>query len=379
MRLSTKINAFVHELFRRRVMWKYRKEIATAKRQHPELFCGVSKKMMQKHLDLWRRFDKNLTGEWMQLLTAIRGVEDPYIVPSTVYYGVIERCLNNCNASSTGIEDKNLMSLYVNKNDRAYSVVRYNQGCFFDDDFNPLSYEEADRYISNFKGDLIGKIANGSSGGHSITLYRDNKDGCKMSKNYKLTSEWIRRHTLSYIVQERLKQEPTISAINPGSINTMRMMTYRRPWDGVVQLGASMIRFGYGDSIVDNISSGGMSVGVDSEGVLNNFGVDCTYGRVSSHPQNGFSFGGLKVPFYSDMRSKVLEIAARVPDFNVLGFDVIARPNGHPCIIEINATSLCAIEVQMSSSIFGSDTEKMIEWCAENARYDKFAHLRTWY
>ena len=52
---------------------------------------------------------------------------------------------------------------------------------------------------------------------------------------------------------------------------------------------------------------------------------------------------------------------------------------GRPFVIEINSTSLCCIEAQMSGPMFGGDTEQVVDWCLANRRLDAFKHLRTWY
>lgn len=379
MKLSEKVNGILHSVFCARVMRSYRNEVRSIKRIHPDVLMDVSSETERRHYDLWRRFDHKLNSDWLRLFNGLVGKEDPRFVPSTVYYGVVERVLNNCDGSMYGVEDKNLMSLYAPKKYRAFCVLRYVQGCFFDDDFNPLTDAAAMSALKNYDGDVVGKVAVGSSGGHSVVLYRNGKNGAKLSKTHELTTEWIKKNTSTYVVQERLTQEPEVSSLNPASINTCRIMTYRRPWDGMTKVGASMIRIGSGDALVDNISSGGMSVGIDAAGRLNATGCDCTYGKIFAHPKTGKAFKGVQIPFFAEMCNAVIEVAKRVPDCNILGFDVMARSNGVPCIVEINSTSLCAIEVQMSGPMFGDDTLKMAEWCAANKRFDKFSHLRTWY
>ena len=379
MRLSERVNGILHSVFRARVMRSYRKEMLGIKRLHPDVLMDVNSETERQHYDLWRRFDPKLNSDWLRLFKGLVDIEDPRFVPSTVYYGVVERVLNNCDGSMYGVEDKNLMSLYTPKKYRAFCVLRYVQGCFFDDDFNPLTDADAMAALKNYDGDVVGKVAVGSSGGHSVVLYRNGRNGTKLAKSHELTTEWIKKNASTYVVQERLVQEPAVSSLNSASINTCRIMTYRRPWDGITKVGASMIRIGSGDALVDNISSGGMSVGVGSTGRLNATGCDCTYGKIIAHPKTGKAFGGVQIPYFEEMCNAAMEVASHVPDCNILGFDIMARPDGSPCIVEINATSLCAIEVQMSGPMFGDDTLQIAEWCAANDRFDKFSHVRTWY
>ena len=72
-------------------------------------------------------------------------------------------------------------------------------------------------------------------------------------------------------------------------------------------------------------------------------------------------------------------IASSVLDRNLLGFDVVAREDGRPCILEVNDLSLASIMVQMGKPLFGDETERVVDWCLENHRLDFFRHFRTWY
>lgn len=378
MRLSEHINVGLHKLFAVRLRGAYRREMKWIRRMNPDAFSSVAVGTLDRHLALWGRFDPKLNADWLRLLTKISGQEDYRFVPSTVYYGIVERCLNNCNAAGHGIEDKNLMALYLPANLRAKCVLRYDRGVFFDDEFNVVSPEAADELLKSAEFDLVGKVAAGSSGGHSVELFTGGI-GPKRSKRHELTARWISDNALSYVVQEKLIQEPLAASFNSSSINTCRIMTFRRPWDGSVCVAAAMLRLGCSDNIVDNISSGGVSVGVRRTGELNPTGITAKFGIVDKHPSSKRAFGGFVIPGYAKMCDAVCSVAAKVPDFNLLGFDVMLRADGNPCIVEINATSLCAIEVQMSGPLFGDDSERVVEWCLANRKLDSFDHLRTWY
>ena len=372
MRLTDQINRSLHELFRGRLFRFYRKEVASIRRNHPEYFQHTSDSfddLRNKHITLFSRLDSSVDDSWLRYFHHVTGIMDYRFMPSTVYYGIIERCFNNCECASHDIEDKNLMSKYIPLDYRAKCELRYIRGCFFDDEFNPLSQLDAQKVLNSYKEVLIGKVASGSSGGHSVRMIRPGE----------LSTQWIIDNTMTYVVQERIVQEREVAALHPSSVNTCRIMTFRRPWDGETRVIAAMLRLGSGDGVVDNISSGGASVGVRLDGTLVAKGVDCKYGIVTSHRDSGRRFEGFTVPGFDKMCRCVIDIARRVPDFNILGFDVAIRDDGRPCVIEVNATSLCAIEVQMAGPMFGDDTERVVEWCQEHANFDSFHHIRTWY
>ncbi len=66
-----------------------------------------------------------------------------------------------------------------------------------------------------------------------------------------------------FVGQRRVEQHLDLTKINPGSINTLRLLTIQTE-DGVKPMLAAM-RFGTDGSVVDNASSGGLCVGVDMQ------------------------------------------------------------------------------------------------------------------
>lgn len=369
MKLTDRINAGMHSLFAWRLRETYRRQMKGFEKRHPESFARVSPELKASYSELWSRLIPNPYDGWLRLLVKLSGKNDSRFVPADAYYSVIERCLNDCNTANGGIDDKNLMSLYAPKKYLPKVVLRYVRGVFLDEDFRGLSHEEADAILKRYPNDVIGKGASDTSGGKSVKLFRPGE----------LTADCIERNYMAYIVQERVVQEPKVSAFNPDSVNTCRIVTFRRPWSGKISVQCAMLRLGCGGDIVDNISSGGCCVDVAMDGSLAESGVTPDFGRLSEHTKSHLKFDGFVVPYFREMCAAACEVAARVPDYNILGFDMVARENGTPCIIEVNTTSIASIMIQMGHPLFGDETDQVIDWCVKNRRLDTFKHIRTFY
>lgn len=101
--------------------------------------------------------------------------------------------------------------------------------------------------------------------------------------------------------------------LNPTSLNTIRIDTYTND-KKIPRIMSSLVRIGAGNSIVDNISSGGMFVGIDiTNGKLfaESFS-DFTHGGAESfkfHPQTQCKFEGFQIPFYQQAKNLVLKAA----------------------------------------------------------------------
>jgi hypothetical protein len=379
MKYSDRLNHLVHPFFAWRLREHYRREMRGWEKRHPESFGEVSAELRKKYIDLWSKLIPNPYDGWLRLLTRLSGKMDHRFMPADAYYSVIERCLNDCNAASTGIDDKNLMSLYAPAELLPGVVLRYVRGTFLDADFKAMPIAQANELLRVYPSDVVGKAASDTSGGHSVQLFRKGAGGLKRHGETVLSAEWIAAAFSTYIVQERVVQEPIVSAFNPSSVNTCRIVTFRRPWSGQVSAMCSMLRLGCGTEIVDNISSGGCCVDVAEDGRLASTGVTPDFGRISEHSGSHIKFEGKAVPYFREMCEAVCRVATRVPDFNIMGFDMIAREDGRPCIIEVNTTSIASVMIQMGHPLFGEGTDEVVEWCIRHRQFDCFKHFRTFY
>lgn len=369
MRIIDRINARIHPLMLLRLRGAYRKKLGINRRKHPDVFRAADAESRVEHIRLWRPLMKHVDPSWLDMFYGISGTCDPRFVPEDIFYGVIERCLNNCNAAGTQTEDKNNVCFYIPEECQPKVVVRYVRGVWFDGNLKPIDRSQAAALLREYPGDVVGKPSMNSCGGSNVQRFGRGE----------LSVEKIEQKGEAYVVQECLTQEPLVAAFNPDSMNTCRLVTFRRPWSGKTGVIAGMVRFGCGKAIVDNLAAGGVSADIAPDGTIAPFAVDHDFGKVTEHPVSRKPFKGFAIPYYDKMCEACVKVAERVPDFNLLSFDVIARPDGTPCIIEINATSMTLAQVQTMRPLFGDETEKVVDWCAMHRNLDFFRHIRTWY
>lgn len=380
MRLSKKINQLIHSVMVRYVRNQYRKKVKSVLSKHPKMKLISKGADVEKHLALWNRLLPGCSVEWFTLFSEVSSRQDYRFVPEDVFYGVVERCLNNCDAAGFGIEDKSDVCFYFPKKFQPKAFLRYVRGVYFDDSFNPITRKQAQNILESLNEDIVGKPSSGSCGGSNVRCFKRNSENQYVAKDIPLTLDWIELNFDAYVLQERVCQDKATASFNPKSLNTCRMMTFRRPWSGEVSVIATMLRMGCTDEIVDNLAAGGVSVDVDANGKLAPFAVNKYFEKVTHHPASGIMFDGFKVPYYDAMAQVVCEVASRIPSYNLLSFDVVAREDGTPCVIEINATSMTLAQLQTSRPLFGDETEQLVQWCEENrSKFDTFKHLRTFY
>lgn len=378
MRISGKVNIAVHGVMRRYVAWRYTKKLRQISTIVPNVFENRDIAFEKEYERYWRRLLPYVNPKWGSFYAGVSGIKDVRFVPEDVFYCVMERCLNNCSGAGGYIEDKCDVNFYIPAPFRPLTILAYDRGTFFDGDFNPVSSFSAQEILDDYSGDVIGKPSVGTSGGHGVACFRQNRGKRKINGDIELTVNYIMGNFEGFIVQERIQQNTIISRYNPESLNTCRLVTFRRPWSGKVNVIAGMLRIGGSNSPVDNVTSGGVCIDIDSKGRLAEKCYDYRFRSHDRHPRSGIKFAGEEIPNFRQMSNAVCSVAQKIPGFNILGFDVVSDVNNCIKIIEINATSI-SMKVQTRQPLFGDETEQVVEWCMAHRKFDSFVHFRTWY
>lgn len=135
-----------------------------------------------------------------------------------------------------------------------------------------------------------------------------------------------------FVVQKKLKNNPEIEKIYSKSLNTLRLVTFLNE-DGSVEFINAIMRFGAGGSIVDNACRGGVFVGVDKNGYLQDLGYREPGFNLSLvidgvHPDTGVSFVGMRLPFWDDVIDAVSRFHKFFFGIPSLGWDIAFTPDG---------------------------------------------------
>lgn len=365
MRLSEKINLWLHEPMTDYVRLAYARKSRRVEKKHPELFRPVDPELSRRHRELWGRTGLACGDRWLRLHVNLTGIEDHTFCPEDIFFARIERVMNCCDQSGYGPEDKLNLFRYVPAGCEPETVLRFSRGSFFDGKGNWVDRMAADRLL---EGEFVIKPCR-SSGGNGVQL----RSGLTADEVAGLGGE-------AFVVQRRIEQGEFTAQFNRASINTVRMMTMRCPWNGEIVVCRSMLRMGVSDAVVDNMMKGGLCVCIGDRGQLGTYAYDYDGRRFERHPVSGLRFSGLTHPGYDKLVETAKAVHRNVPDFNLLSFDLVQRKDGSVCVVEINATSQGVTQLQYDfGGLFGAQTERVVDWVAQHLQYDRFSHVRTWY
>jgi glutathione synthase/RimK-type ligase-like ATP-grasp enzyme len=189
-------------------------------------------------------------------------------------------------------------------------------------------------FNSNEKLSLIIKPIEGSRG-HGIILASESNGKIYIRENN--NTFHLDQYTLrtTCIIQEVIKQHKKLNTIS-NSVNTIRIVIMLTRADNVIILGAKM-RFGIGDSILDNTCQGGIAVNIHMDkmslgkSAYDNRGVEYT-----KHPKSNYTFEGFKIPYWEEVVRLVVKVQKSIQYNKKIGQDIAITEQG-PVIIELNS------------------------------------------
>lgn len=149
--------------------------------------------------------------------------------------------------------------------------------------------------------------------------------------------------TKGALIYRRELQTGFASYINPGSLNTIRILTMIDPSTGEPFIASSVFRCGTVRSgSVDNWSNGGLSVAIDLQNGTLSKGVAFPYGGkltwYDRHPDTGVQIEGFVIPDWEKLKIAVLDLASKLYFVPYIGWDIVPM-DGFFKILEANSNS----------------------------------------
>lgn len=354
----------------RKLVWRFRKARFMRKKK-----LEITRKF--KHLKVHRQLSKEQKKEIQDFYLSVIGKKVPlymheyfysrngtfskYYIPSTLYLGDLLPKANDSRLIAF-YTDKNFTELLFPGENIAHSVLQNINGYYYFEN-EPVSEEEAVLRCQNLK-DVIIKPSRASKG-KSVRLFSVENGITDIGGE--TVRQLFKEYKKNFLIQNRVHQHKDMAALNPTSLNTLRILTYRSGME--ILLIYSVIRIGRLNQVVDNQSAGGLSTTINAEGKLGKF----SFGKVGSdnieQTDTGIKLEGYQIPSYDKAIAFVKRLHYRLPFLNIVGWDVAIDENGEPILIEFN------VGPGLSQSAFGSGmgehTERIIRelWPRPNTKF----------
>ena len=272
-------------------------------------------------------------------------------VPNNFYHcELVPRA--NIHRLQGALGDKNMCDYLLSGENIVHSILKNMNGYYYYEG-RPVSEEEAVNLCRNMDKVIIKPSRESKGKGVQLITVKNgisDVDG-------KSIGDLFKEYKKDFLIQECVKQHQRMAALNPTSVNTMRILSYR---SGMEVLSIySVVRIGRSGSVVDNQCKGGISTTIDQNGKLGK----SAFGGYSKDnivmTDSGITLDGYQLPSYDKAIEMVKRLHLKLPFFDIVGWDVAIQEDGEPVLIEFNSNP------GLSQSAFGSGmgeyTERIIK------------------
>ena len=308
------------------------------KKKKKELQERLDKLAVRKHLTEEQKkeiisFYKRLTGMTISTLDheyfySRTGIYTKDYIPMSFFQAELIGRLNRMDCYNT-YSDKNLDDILLpNVKHPHYYLKNVNGYYYFEG--KPVDKDEAAELCKNL-GDVIIKPSLEFKGTGVKAIHI--KDGLT-SMDGKTVVEVFDKYKKDFLIQKVVRQHALIGALNPTSVNTMRMATYRSGME--VLLVYAVIRIGRSGQVIDNQSAGGISAKINPDGTLGKYAFGKAGDDLIEKTDTGIVLEGYQLPSYDKAVAKVRELHYSLPLFDLIGWDISIDEEGEPVLIEWN-------------------------------------------
>lgn len=332
-------------IFRKKRLYK---NTALATHQEQEV-----QKFWKKH------YGKKISTRWHRLYQSYNGRYNKRYFPEIIFTTKLERKMNNREIAKI-ISDKSLYPFYYKDIDGVRlpdTFLMNNSGIHYTGEREIVTYEKALEMLYDI-GQCVIKPTLDSSSGDSVHVFNFN-EGIDL-KSKKTVTEILENYDENFIVQEKIIPSEKMHRLYPGSVNTLRVITYLVD-DGVAHAPVTL-SMGRGGNHVDNIQAGGVSVAVSDEGELNREGYTHFQEVYHYHPDTGTVFEDLTLTKVPEVIRAAKEMHEKTPYMKIVSWDFTIDSDEQIVLLEINTTGQSVWFPQMVSGkpIFGEHTERMM-------------------
>lgn len=289
--------------------------------------------------------------DWHRYFYARTGVFSEKYMPTSLYRTELMGRLNDYTLKKA-YTDKNISDLILPMAPQPKMILKNMNGYYYVEG-KSVSKEEAIERCSSL-GKVIIKPSTLSRGRGVQILNLKNgineKDGESIAKLFD-------GYKKDFVIEEVVTQHERMAALNPSSVNTIRILTYRNKM-GVKAI-YTVIRIGRKDQTIDNESAGGISARINPDGRLAKYAFGAPGVDHVEYTDSGVKLENYEIPHFDDAVDLAKQLHLYLPFFNIVGWDMAITPDGSPIMIEFNVNP--DLSQSANGPAFGNYTEEIIK------------------
>jgi hypothetical protein len=298
--------------------------------------------------------------DWYRLFKTLIGEADPRFIPEEVFRLAIEPVLCRRDVAMA-YHDKNRLDSLFPDVQKPKTLLRNIYGRYFDGEYNPVDATQARRLLAQEDNCILKPAIGGTGSGSNVALLRVDQGETLIDGQRFTLTDIERIYVQDFLVQQCIRQHPSLAVFHSQSLNTVRIITCR--FHDEIHVLAATFRMGNGRH-VDNGHAGGLLCGINIDtGALTSFAFDVNFRTYDQHPISGVAFRQRVVSGFDEIKRLALRLHDRLDYFDILSFDVCLLEDERPCLIEINTFGQGVEPHQMlkGQPLFGSLTNSVLE------------------
>lgn len=230
-------------------------------------------------------------------------------------------CQNEGAAFRKVVNPQSVHTLFLDKGAtyRKFSNFYGRSAIVLDDNGNCSS--DFTKFVNTYPKCIIKSLK--EAGGNGIRIF----DVSKYQGGESMYDEVWKEFPGGAIMEELIQQHEALASFHPESVNTIRLTTIK--YDNKIDIiRRPFIRFGQGNSVVDNGSKGGLIASIDfSSGIITSV-MDEMGKSYLIHPDSKKTIVGFRIPYWEEAKSFAIELMKVVPESRYVGWDLALTEKG---------------------------------------------------
>lgn len=326
---------------------------------------NVKKKLSSEQIKEIQDFYRKTIGheipiDWHQYFYSRTGIYSKLYVPTSEYKNHLIGRLN-IYPFHLAYNDKNMTDVTLPHTHQPKIYLKNMCGYFYSDG-TALTREQAIDLCKDL-GDVIIKP---SLTGRGVGVKKVRIENGIVDDGKQSVSDLFDEYRADFLIQKVIHQHSQMSALNPSSINTIRVVTYRSGMD--INAVYTVIRIGRKGMNIDNESAGGISAIIKPDGTIGKYAYGAPGVDKIEYTDARVRLEGYKVPSFNKAIELVKFSHMQLPYFNLIGWDIAIEEDGSPVMIELNLNP--DLSQSANGPAFGEYTEEILK--------DALSRNNTW-
>lgn len=338
---------------------KYRRTKLNTDKQFKKISKGVILRNLSKQQKLEiKEYYKSMLGvnvstKWHQLAYSMTGIYDKRILPHDLYVGYIQPALIDYRMK-IAYDDKNLFIRLLPFANYPRKIVQCANGLFYNAE-GVMTRGQAIELCSDIDAAIIKPTLFSNSGKNVHKLIV--KNGITNLSNSTI-EEVFTKYGRNFVIEEFAKQHPAMASLNPSSLNTIRVITFRK--DQEILICKAICRIGKPGNVVDNFAAGGMGCVVKDDGYLSEYAYTKIYSERKDKTYTGVVLKDFQIPGFDAVKEFVKKAHLAMPQFILLAWDIAIGEDARPIFIEYNTNFDNFIGIELGQPLFGDYTDEIL-------------------